>query len=333
MITSPSTKKTIQKMMRSQAKKQEIMDYMQEHTPHLLSNPNRKQRIRDCCNVLRFVNYGKWEVKLMNANFCKYDKFCLACSTRRAIRKIQHFVQGIEKYWLEKKNWYHITLTIRHHKWHSLEESMDRIMAYKKQLGLAVRNSKRKNQKKQSFFSQFDGMVSSVEVTHWKNGRHPHIHALVCTDNDVDIKYFKKIWTKSNRQLINERYNITKDSFCVAMRKVDVSKNHFDRQGIAEVFKYAVKFSTLTTPQLVELIALQKRKQYRFYATTAIFRGRKIDKPKAKELQKLWTAENERVTKFLYEDYNYDEKGLLYRASQLSVTDNILLQDSNSTLI
>jgi len=39
-------------------------------------------------------------------------------------------------------------------------------MAYKKQLGLAVRNSKRKNQKKQSFFSQFDGMVSSVEVTH-----------------------------------------------------------------------------------------------------------------------------------------------------------------------
>jgi hypothetical protein len=98
MTHSPLIQRTIKKMMRSQAKKQEIIDYMQEHTPHLLNNPHRKQRIRDCCNVLRFVNYGKGNVKLKNANFCKYDKFCLACSTRRAIRKIQHFVQGIDNY-------------------------------------------------------------------------------------------------------------------------------------------------------------------------------------------------------------------------------------------
>jgi phage terminase large subunit len=43
---------------------------------------------------------------------------------------------------------------------------MDRIMAYKKTIALSVRNSKRPNQRKQSFFSQFDGMVSSIEVTH-----------------------------------------------------------------------------------------------------------------------------------------------------------------------
>jgi hypothetical protein len=39
-------------------------------------------------------------------------------------------------------------------------------MEYKKTIALAVRNSQRANQKKQSFFSQFDGMVSSIEVTH-----------------------------------------------------------------------------------------------------------------------------------------------------------------------
>ena len=66
---------------------------------------------------------------------------------------------------------------------------------------------------------------------------------------------------------------MTKDSYSVAMRKVDVAKNNYDRQGIAEVFKYAVKFTTLNTPQLVQLIDLQKRKQYRFYATYGIFRG------------------------------------------------------------
>ena len=291
---------------------------MKEHTPHLLSNPNRKQRIRECCNVLRFANYWKGKVKLHSANFCKYDKFCLACSTRRAIKKIQHFIQWIEKNWLQEKNWYHITLTIRHNKSQTLEQNMDRIMKYKKEIALAVRNSKRPNQKKQSFFSQFDGMVSSVEVTHWKNGRHPHIHALVCTDNDIELEYFQKLWTKSNRKLIIERHNLTKDSYCVAMRKLDVSKNHFDRQGIAEVFKYAVKFSTLTTPQLVELIELQKRKQYRSYATTGIFRGWKIEKPKPKELQKLSTTEVDRVTKFLYENYSFDERGLLYHISKLN---------------
>jgi hypothetical protein len=74
--------------------------------------------------------------------------------------------------------------------------------------------------------------------------------------------------TMSNRDLQKAWHDITKDSHCVAMRKVDVSKNHFDRQGIAEVFKYAVKFNTLSVEHLVELIALQKKKQYRFYATT-----------------------------------------------------------------
>jgi hypothetical protein len=153
-------------------------------------------------------------------------------------------------------------------------------------------------------------MVSSIEVTHWKNWRHPHIHALVCTDNDIDIEYFQKLGAKSNRKLINERYKITKDSFCVAIRKLDVSKDHFDRQGIAEVFKYAVKFSTLTTPQLVELIELQKRKQYRFYATTGIFRWWK--KPKSKLLKAISKEEIVKANDIWAAFYSYDENRNIY---------------------
>lgn len=188
-------------------------------------------------------------------------------------------------------------------------------MAYKKELAQSVRNSKRKTQHKESFFAQFDGIVSSIEVT-WskKNGRHPHIHILACSDIDIPIEWSKKLTTMSNRDLQKEWYGITWDSYCVAMRKLDVTINHFDRQGIAEVFKYAVKFSTLEVPQLVELIALQKKRQYRFYATTGIFRGRKKDIPK-KIMQQPIKSEIPYLEAFETSDFIFDEEKFVYRVS------------------
>lgn len=311
MNQSVLTDRTIKKMIKSQEKKQEILNYMKIHNPELLSNPHRRQRIRDCCNVLRFINFGNGKSKLYRANFCKYDKFCLACSTRRAIKSIQKFIDGIQTNGLQAKNWYHITLTIRHDKSQSLEYSMDRIMSYKKAIAMAVRNSKRPNQIKQSFFSQFDGMASSVEITYSeKSWWHPHIHALVCTDSDVEIEYFDKLRAKSNRSLIKERYALTKDSYCVAMRKVDVSKNNFDRQGIAEVFKYAIKFSSLSIPRLVELIALQKKKQYRFYATTGIFRWWKNSQQKDRKELSQW--EIKELSNVIYSDHIFNKEMNLY---------------------
>jgi len=59
------------------------------------------------------------------------------------------------------------------------------------------------------------------------------------------------------------------------MRKVNMAKGYFDKQGMAEVFKYAVKFTTLSIPKLVELVILQKKKNYRFYASTGILRCRR----------------------------------------------------------
>lgn len=300
--------RTIEKMKRSQEKKAEVIWYMQEHTPHLLWNEYKAKRIRECCNVLRFINYWEWKQKLFKSNFCKYDKLCLACATRRAIKKIQHFEQGIIENELQHKHWYHITLTIRHHKGHTLEFLIDRLMKLKKKLSQDVRNCNRKEQKKSNFFNQFSWMIASLEVTYWKkNWRHPHLHVLVCSDHHIDTEYSKALTTVSNRELQRERYNLTKDSYCVAMRKVDVSKEHFDRQWIAEVFKYAVKFSTLETPQLIELIALQKERQYRFYSTYWVFRWWKFDKNKTKTSKEIKKIETNYLDVIEYSDFEYDD--------------------------
>lgn len=253
---------------------------MEKHKPYLLWSVWKEWRIKECCNLLRFRQSITWETKLIKAQFCKYDKFCLACATRRSIKMLQRFEQWIITNNLQNKNWYHITLTIKHNNKQTLAELVDKLWTAKSKLAQRIRNSKRQAHRWKSFMHNFQWMVCSIEVTHGKNGRHPHIHMLVCGDNDVSIEYAPKLGTTSNRELQKERYTITKDSYSVGIRKIDVNKDNYSRKWIGEVFKYAVKFSKLSTPQLVELIELQNNKKHRFFATYWIFRGWEYKTPK-----------------------------------------------------
>ena len=270
----PVMMRTLAKMKKSELKKKELVWYIEKHCPELLWSERRATRIKTCCNYLRFVDHVDWRTKLHSANFCKYDKFCLACATRRSIKKIQSFIAKIQDNNWESKHWYHVTLTIRHHKWHSLEELMDKLIDCRKRMAQKVRNSRRENHKEESFFALFDWMIASIEVTYSeKSWWHPHMHLLVCSDDEItDIEWSDFLGTKSNRRLQKERYKITTDSYCVAMRKVEVDKHHFERQWIAEVFKYAIKFTTLSIQKLVELMKLQKKRRYRFYSSYGVFR-------------------------------------------------------------
>lgn len=284
MYNKDLLKRTVDKMEKSQMKKKEIVEYMQQHKPHLLGSIFKSKRIKDCCNVLLFHDYMNWEQRLYKANFCKYDKFCLACSTRRSIRMIQRFMAWIQKYELYNKHRYHITLTVRHNRNQSLKTVLNKLCEAKEKLWKQYRNWKRNSQKTKSFMNNFDGIVSSIEVT-WneKNGWHPHIHILACSDNEIPLEYLEKWQCYWNKDLQKERYKITKDSYQISMRKVNVKEWYFDRSWIWEVFKYAVKFSTLDVPHLVELIELQHNKKYHFFSTYWIFRWRKFDKSEEKE--------------------------------------------------
>lgn len=270
--------RTIEKMHKSQQKKKEIVNYLEIHKPHLLWSIFKKWRIKDCCNELIFREYSNWTKKLHKSNFCKYDKFCLACSTRRSIKMIQKFEQWISDNRLENKYRYHITLTVKHNRNQTLKTVLNKLCTAKEKLAKRYRNWKRDSQKTKSFMNNFDWIVSSIEVTYnERNWWHPHIHMLVCWDNNIGIQQLE-YWQWWNKELQKEWHNITKDSFQISMRKIDVSKNHFDRKWIGEVFKYAVKFSTLDVPHLADLIELQHQRKYHFFSTYGIFRWWKLDK-------------------------------------------------------
>lgn len=106
---------TIEKFKKSQALKETLIPYLETKYPELLKNPNRKQRIRECCNMVAFRRYIETgDVQLVSSNFCKYDRICIACATKRAMRMIKKFSQGIQEHNLYTKKWYYIVLTISH---------------------------------------------------------------------------------------------------------------------------------------------------------------------------------------------------------------------------
>ncbi|MDR0607613.1 MAG: hypothetical protein LBG52_04635 [Candidatus Peribacteria bacterium] len=181
---------TMEKLQKSQKMKIQLLPYIQQKYPFLLANPHRKQRITECCNFVSFRRYLETgDVQLISANFCKYDRICITCATKRAMRMIKKFKEGIEANNLYEKQRYYIVLTISHKENDTLENLMKRLMTYKDRLAKAYRNSKRNEQKTKSFFSLFDGMVISIETAHkGKNGRHPHINILACSDVDIPIE-------------------------------------------------------------------------------------------------------------------------------------------------
>lgn len=279
---------TMKKLEKSQRLKKQLLPYIEEHYPHLLSNRLRKARIQNCGNQVAFRRYLETgDVQMVWANFCKYDRICIACATKRAMRMIKKFSQGVEEHNLYNKKRYYIVLTISHTKDDKLSDLMDRLTLYKERLARNYRNSKRPWQKNKSFFYKFDGMVISIEIAHkWPSGWHPHINILACSDEDIPIesKYYR--WL-TNDDLLQEWKTITDGtSYIHNIRKIDVTKNHFSRSGIGEVFKYAIKFSDLTVAQLAEVMEIQHNRKYRFFATYGVFRGWRLWQSKQHKWQR-----------------------------------------------
>jgi hypothetical protein len=191
---------------------------------------------------------------------------------------IKRFTQWIQQYQLYNKYWYHITLTVKHNKEQSLKEVMDKLCEAKEKLGKRYRNWKRNTQKTKSFLNYFDWIVSSIEVSYSEsNWRHPYIHILACSDYELPIEFLERGQCYWNKELQRERYELTGDSYQISMRNVIVRDLYFDKNWICEVFKYAVKFSILDVPHLVEIIDLQHTKKYRLFSTYGIFRWWKLD--------------------------------------------------------
>ena len=227
---------------------------------------NLKKRLSDCGSYLTFRWYHKKdETKLHHANFCKADKLCPACAVRRAYKQQQRFMKAWQvSPQLSSKNWYYIVIPVPHTNDEDIEVVYRKVDKVRKSITQAIRNAKKG--KKAGFWGQFDGGMGSIEVTKTRNGWNVHLNLLICSDYEIDIKPIKNrrgqiSWQNSQivefleRAVGGKMHNIT---------KIDTSSDEALKSNLVEVLKYALKFSSLDTMDLIEVYMKFYRKKLFF---------------------------------------------------------------------
>lgn len=243
---------------------------------------NFKKRLIDCGSYLTFRYYHKKDVtRLHNANFCKADKLCPACAVRRAYKQQQKFLKAWNKEKdLQSKNWYYIVIPVKHSIDETIEEVYNRLDRVRKSILQAIRDNRKG--KGWGFWSKFDGGMGSIEVTKTRNGWNVHLNLLVCSDMEIELRE-KRTRDKNgnlkinyiNDDLMDHLRKVGDGSFVHNIAKIDTASEESLKSNLVEVLKYSLKFSSLSTIDLVKVYMSLYRK--RLFFTFGILWGMKLD--------------------------------------------------------
>ena len=215
---------------------------------------NEAFKLRHCADYLLFRHY--WtvdEVRLHAASFCKKHLLCPVCAIRRGARMLKAYLERFEVVQVERPELrpYLVTLTVRNGD--DLAERFRHLRAAMRALF-----ERRRNALKGLTASEFAlsaGGFHSIEVTNKGKGWHPHVHMVwMCHE------------APSGEALAAEWHAITGDSHVVDVRPISDPVT-----GFLEVCKYAVKFSDLALPDLLE--AFDRLSGQRLIDSHGCFRG------------------------------------------------------------
>lgn len=260
--------------IKSKATTSILLNYHNTHNLKILT-PSLNKNIQDCGSWLEFREYHEHDKTVLHhANFCKKDKLCPACAMRRAAKQVQKMNTIIETSPdLTNKHWYYIVLPVKHDLSMEFEEVFSNLKNAKNKVRQQIKDNKRSKGRK-SFFSQFDGIAYSYEVTHGKNGWNCHLNLLCSTDRPIQ-GLRKKGNTFVHDDLINDWLSVTGDSYVVSIKPINKDDEKGLIGGILEVFKYVMKFQKMTPAQLFEVY--EKTKNTRLYGTMGSLYGLKLD--------------------------------------------------------
>lgn len=250
----------------------------------------------DCGSWVEFRYYNKLDkLKVQNANFCKRDKLCPACAIRRAYKQQLKFMEILDnKSDLIDLEWFYMVIPVKHSKDESYDIVFNRLEQVRKKITMSMRNAKRGSGN--NFWSVFNGGMYSTETTHTNNGWNVHLNLIINAPKGTKITLNRhkqalelEEWLKvhaegsyvHNIQHIEE--NPHRESSCNdSGKKHDVAttdralgtaedKKQALRDSIVEVLKYSLKFSSLSSFNLLEVYIRTYRK--RLFGTFGNMRG------------------------------------------------------------
>jgi len=214
-----------------------LSEYQEREAAELVSV---NHKLCSCGNYLLFRHYytvGK--VRLAKAHFCKKHLVCPLCAIRRGARSVRVYLERFMYLRTVYKGLTASLVTITVKNGPDLMERLGHLQNGIKKANQRIRNFKR-GRGKTSVFRLFLGYVGSYEIKRGKRSKlwHPHCHMIVLHDQAIDPQELSREWLQ-----------ITGDSFIVDVSPI---QNPDDPAAdFCEVFKYAVKFTSMETADLI----------------------------------------------------------------------------------
>lgn len=233
--------------------------------------------VGSCGNYLVFNNYYTVDkVRLAKASFCKTHLLCPLCAIRRGSKQVQAYLLKFNE--IVSKNPdlepYFLTLTVKNG--FDFKERLEHLQNGVKSLLKSRRNYKKRNNGFNEF-CKIKGAVYSYEFSYSEiHGWHPHIHMVVLVDKNNPIDFDDR--NPKESLLSRDWLSLTGDSFIVDCRVLSGEPS----EAFCEVFKYALKFSSMTISNNIH--AFTHLKGRRLQGSFGLFRGVKIQTELTDEL-------------------------------------------------
>ncbi|UXI53238.1 protein rep [Acinetobacter variabilis] len=194
-------------------------------------------KLKGCGQFLLFKNfYTIDQIKLSKFHVCGQHLLCPMCAGIRAARSMNRYLQRIDEIMRQNRKLKPVLITLTVKNGEDLQERFEHLTGSFRTLLSRYRDYKKKGRG----FNQFckiDGGFYTTEYTFNKttNQWHPHIHIFALINDWIDQEELAETW-----------HEITLDSYIVDVRRVKKSKDKGYSEGVAEVCKYALKFSDLS---------------------------------------------------------------------------------------
>lgn len=220
-----------------------------------------KAKLCDCGNYLKFNHYYTVnETRLGAANFCKQHLLCPLCAIRRSSKALGEYLKRYEVIRKENPDWRLSMITVTVANGPDLEERFNHLTK-----GIKVVMDRRRDWLKKgrgkTEWRKVHGWVGSYEVTNIGNGWHPHVHIMTVHSESYTYKAMNQEWL-----------DVTGDSHVINVKPIFNRKNPTD--GFMEIFKYAMKFSSLSPEENVHAWNVLRGRRLQF--SGGCFRGVKV---------------------------------------------------------
>ncbi|MDD3183174.1 MAG: protein rep [Alphaproteobacteria bacterium] len=242
-----------------------------------------KAKLENCGEWLQFRRYKETgSTHLYRASLCRIDLLCPLCAIQRGAKHLRNYKTKFEVIRMGYPRLIPVLLTLTIKNGFDLQERIDHLFRSVEKIKGKRRNAK-SGGRCQSEFSKIAGAVGSYEISYSeKHGWHPHLHIVVFLTDWIDQKALSEEWLA-----------ITGDSKIVDVRLIDETNL---TKSLNEIFKYALKFHSLTPAQAFECYLVLKNRKKLF--SLGVMRG--VQMPKSNTMEGL-------------EDEAYDELQYWFR--------------------